>query len=61
MKTTPYSPHGYHGNERILTPRQMQLIEEHLGEPCRTQHINPQKLAITGVPADWVITKVVEP
>ena len=24
------------------------------------QNINPQTLAITGVPADWVITKVVE-
>ena len=24
---------GYHGNERILTPRQVQMIEEHLGEP----------------------------
>ena len=23
---------GYHGNERILTPRQVQLIEEFLGE-----------------------------
>ena len=26
-----------------------------------TQNINPQTLSITGVPADWVITKVVEP
>jgi hypothetical protein len=25
-----------------------------------TQNTNPQTLAITGVPADWVITKVVE-
>ena len=24
---------GYHGNERILTPRQVQMIEEFLGEP----------------------------
>lgn len=24
---------GYKGNERILTPRQVQLIEEFLGEP----------------------------
>ena len=24
---------GYRGNERILTPRQVQLIEEFLGEP----------------------------
>ena len=24
------------------------------------QNTNPQTLAITGVPADWVITKVVE-
>ena len=23
---------GYHGNERILTPRQVQVIEEFLGE-----------------------------
>ena len=25
-----------------------------------TQNTNPQTLAITGVPADWVVTKVVE-
>ena len=24
---------GYRGNERILTPRQVQLIEDYLGEP----------------------------
>ena len=24
---------GYRGNERILTPRQVQVIEEFLGEP----------------------------
>ena len=24
---------GYRGNERILTPRQVQVIEEYLGEP----------------------------
>ena len=24
---------GYHGNERILTPRQVQVIEDFLGEP----------------------------
>ena len=30
-------------------------------ETYPTQTANPQTLAITGVPADWVITKVVEP
>ena len=24
---------GYHGNERILTPRQVEIIEDYLGEP----------------------------
>jgi hypothetical protein len=27
-----YPDHGYRGNELILTPRQVQVIEEYLGE-----------------------------
>ena len=38
----------------------IRTMRDEKGEARRTQNINPQTLAITGVPADWVITKVVE-
>ena len=46
---------GYKDSQRILNKRQLDIIEDYLGEPWRTQNINPQTLAITGVPADCVL------